>query len=97
RPQRVLREWASARSVSVLDMLPGFREYRRAHPDELLYHHPDAHLNVNGHRLAGALLLEYLRRDPGFADATAMRIITYAMTKKLSAAWLAKLHARKYR
>jgi hypothetical protein len=73
RPQRVLREWASARSVSVLDLLPGFREYHRAHPDDLLYHHPDSHLNVNGHRLAGALVLEYLRRHPGFADATAVR------------------------
>jgi hypothetical protein len=66
RPQRVLREWASGRSVSVLDLLSGFREYHRAHPDDLLYYHPDSHLNANGHRLAGALVLEHLRRHHGF-------------------------------
>lgn len=63
RPQRVLGEWASARSVSVLDLLSGFREYHRTHPDELLYYHPDSHLNANGHRLAGALVLEHLRKN----------------------------------
>jgi len=66
RPQRVLGEWASARSVRVLDLLSGFREYHQAHPDELLYYHPDSHLNANGHRLAGALVLEHLRRHHGF-------------------------------
>lgn len=66
RPQRVLKEWASARSVSVLDLLPGFREYHRAHPDDMLYFHPDTHLNTRGHRLAGTLVLEYLRTHHGF-------------------------------
>jgi hypothetical protein len=66
RPQRLLREWASARSVSVLDLLSGFREYHQAHPDDMLYYHPDSHLNPNGHRLAGALVLEHLRRHHDF-------------------------------
>jgi len=69
RPQRVLRDWASAHSVSTLDLLPGFREYHRTHPDELLYYHPDSHLNANGHRVAAMLLLEHLRRHHGFVAA----------------------------
>lgn len=66
RPQRVLREWASAHSVSLLDLLPGFRKYHRTHPDELLYYHPDSHLNANGHRVAATLLLEHLRTHHDF-------------------------------
>ncbi len=56
RPQRVLAEWGQRRGVPVVDLLPGFQEHARRHPDRSLYYYPDAHLNAEGHHVAAMLL-----------------------------------------
>jgi hypothetical protein len=70
RPQRLLAAWAAQRGVAAVDLLPAFRRHQREHPADNLYHYPDAHLNVVGHRAAA---------DAIQADAAAMQEIESAL------------------
>ena len=62
-PQKILREWAERRGARMLDLLPAFRSYLAGHPDRRLYYYPDAHFNVDGHKLVSELLAGYLARQ----------------------------------
>jgi hypothetical protein len=57
-PQRRLREFAAARGIAVLDLLPPLRAEHR--PDARLYIPNDTHWNALGNRVAGRCLGEYL-------------------------------------
>ena len=74
RPQRLLAEWASARGVPAVDLLPAFRVYTGKNPGTQLYFRPDAHLNSTGHRLAAETI---------YSDPLAMRAIREALNKSL--------------
>jgi hypothetical protein len=58
KPQRLLREWAQQRDVSVIDLLPAFQQ---ADPSKL-YFENDIHWTESAHRLAAATMLPVLQR-----------------------------------
>jgi hypothetical protein len=56
-PQRRIREWATARGVRLLDLLPALREAERK---GRTYHRRDTHWNAHGNRVAGRELARAL-------------------------------------
>jgi lysophospholipase L1-like esterase len=71
RPQRLLRAFAAAEGIRVVDMLPQFRSAGR---DGGLYLVRDSHWNAAGNRLAADILYEYLTAERLVAPrATAAR------------------------
>lgn len=54
RPQRRLGEFCDSEGIPFIDLVPGFSEYSREHPDSLYL--PDRYWNEQGHALAATLL-----------------------------------------
>ncbi len=66
RPQRILREWASARGIPVLDYLPALRAVSPlADGRRHVYHFQDSHWNARGNEAAGRELARFLRELDG--------------------------------
>jgi hypothetical protein len=59
-PNRMLRDWAHAGGVRLVDLLDGFRVRNRSNT---FYFSGDAHWNAAGHRLAAELILEGLDQE----------------------------------
>jgi hypothetical protein len=62
KPQRILNQWAATKNVRVVDLLPHFRAYQSAHPDDRLYFYPEVHMNPTGTRETARVLQEALKK-----------------------------------
>jgi hypothetical protein len=62
-PQRILREWTDSRKALLVDLLPVFRNYHERNPGHNLYYYPDAHLSVEGHRVAAEALTAFFEQS----------------------------------
>lgn len=64
RPQDFLAEWGAEQGVSVIDLLPAFRQAVADDPSLRLHHTPDAHWTPVGHALAARTVAKALRGIP---------------------------------
>lgn len=65
KPNRMLREFAQAEGIDLLDLLPAFRKVDAAHRRDL-YFRMDAHWSPQGHALAADTLAGFLRDRYGW-------------------------------
>ena len=56
-PQRLLRDYAGARGIPMLDLLPILRA---AEPEGHTYHLRDTHWNARGNRIAGQAIADFI-------------------------------------
>ena len=56
-PQRLLREYAAAKGIPMLDLLPVLRA---AEVDGRTYHLRDTHWNARGNRVAGEAIADFI-------------------------------------